>query len=164
MFLAKAKSPCLLVSLPTLHTESLICPDASPSRHDCISTAEVPGWLCMQLYLMPAWIAAGNLCRAGSDGWASLLRWRRVHHFCHPVPEPWIWPEWARDPVATQQGENPRKPAHSSSCPATESPVCTQLYWYSPTTWLDPRGGVHSLLRGSEGDSTGSKINLCFTD
>lgn len=91
MFLAKAKSPCLLVSLPTLHTvsPSLICPDASPSRHDCISMAEVPGWLCMQLYPACMDTFRKHLCRAASDGWVSLLRWRRVQHFCHPVPEPW---------------------------------------------------------------------------
>lgn len=69
----------------------------------------------------------------------------------------------------TQQGENPRKAAHDGSCPVTELPVCTQLCWYSPTTWLDPKGDVHSLLRGTSeevaaaGNSTGSKINLCFT-
>lgn len=75
----------------------------------------------------------------------------------------------ARDPVATQQGENPRKPAHDGTCPVTESPVRTHLRWYSPTTWLDPKGDVHALLRGTSEqvvaaeDCTGSKINLCFT-
>lgn len=71
--------------------------------------------------------------------------------------------------MATQQGENPRKPAHDGTCPVTESRVCTQLCWYSPTIWLDPKGDVHLLLSGTSeevvaaGDCSGSKINLCFT-
>lgn len=99
MFLAKANSPWLLISVPPLHIESpsLICPDESSRRDNCMAATEAPSLLRMQWYracvvvhlsqgvLLDTFRKPGYCCL----GWLSFLaQVGESPPLCHPVPKP----------------------------------------------------------------------------